>query len=549
MADMMSVGVTGLRAFQSALNTVSHNIANVNTEGYSRQRVTLSTAQPTIQNGFWSGSGVQQTGVERIYQSFVADAVTAGYTTTKELEVYSTYASRLDDLYSDPDVGAAPAIQDFFDSLQDLASDPNSAAARQLVLSNAETLASRYNQLSAATEEVRGQLNEALRVTTRDLQGLADSMASVNQAIIDATASNGGVTPPDLLDQRDNLVNEMAKLTSVRTVEQDDGALNVFIGNGMSLVMGAQSATLSVQASTTDVSALDITFKPIGGANSVVITDYMSGGQIGGLLRVKDEVLDPALDQLGLTAVGISEQINAQHALGYDLNGVLGGDFFTPLEGQVLGNSANSGTGVVSMAFVDSSHLTGDNYRLTYDGTNYQVFRNDETTAIYSGATFPSGEVASQGFSLTLDSGTINAGDSFLIHPTRLAAETLQVAISDTDEIAAAQAAGLSGDNRNALAMESLQNADTMLNGTATFIETYSRMVSKIGVETRQSELAFDAQTGLLQQAQAKQSEISGVNLDEEAADLLRYQQAYQAAAQVISIAQSTFDALLNAVR
>lgn len=648
MTDAVSIGVSGLRAFQSALNTVAHNIANVNTEGYSRQTVMFSSGVPTISGGTWGGSGVLNRGIVRQYNAFLASQITSGHTTTKELEEFSKYASRLDDLYADPEVGALPTIQSFFDSLQALATDPGSAAARQLVLSDAQSLADRFRSLNDRTEDIRSQLNSSIKVSVSELQSHADALAKVNDSIVRAKAAGGGVAPPDMLDQRDQLVNEIAKLTGIRTVEQEDGALNLFIGNGIPLVVGSLAQRLDTKRSDSDSGALDITISQTGAGAQTTITEFLKGGRMGGLTRFQNEILNPAQNQLGLVALGIAEQINEQHKLGVDLNGDLGGNFFTMQGIQANPNGKNTGTGEIDLNIENVGNLTGDEYRLAYAGGTYQLTRLSDSKLLYSGAALPVGEVMDgiegQGFSLNLASGAVNAGDSFLIRPTHNAASNMRLAITDIRKIAAGGGlasvadagntgtaklgqpelvsntgqplasltltyddtipgfnisgpagtdpsvvhtgsqfnfkasfgdvsftmqgtpihgdiftfdvnttapgvAGAIGDNRNAVAMAEMHNQNLMLGGTTTYVGTFSKMVAQVGTETRQAEIAYKAQSNLLEQAQMANSEISGVNLDEEASNLLRFQQAYQAAAQLISVANSTFQSLLAAVR
>lgn len=647
MSDAMSIGVSGLRAFQSALNTVAHNIANVNTEGYSRQTVRFSSGVPTISGGTWAGSGVLNRGTVREYNSFLSNQITSGHTTTQELDVFNKYASRLDDLYADPEIGALPTIQGFFDSLQALSADSGSAAARQLVLSDAQSMADRFRQLNDRTEEIRGQLNDSIKVSVVELQSHADALAKVNDAIVRATASGGGNAPPDMLDQRDQLVNEIAKLTGIRTVEQEDGALNLFIGNGLPLVVGSQAQRLGVQRSSSDPGAMDITISQTGAGVPTIITPFMTGGRIGGLQRFQNEILNPAQNQLGLVAMGIAEQINEQHKLGVDLNGALGGNFFVPQNIVADANGKNTGTGQIGLALEDVGNLTGDEYRLNYDGTDYRLTRLSDNKLLFTGGAPPVGEVMDgpqgQGFSLNL-TGAPAAGDSFLIRPTHNGASNMKLAITDIRKIAAGgglaseavagntgtaklsqpqlvsstgqplagitltyaadadgsgnpgfmiggpgaddpyvlhtgsefkfntqygevsftmqgtpavgdafdvtvNTSGAVADNRNAAAMAEMHSEKLMLGGTSTYVGTFSKMVSMVGTQTRQSEIAFKAQSNLLEQAKMANSEVSGVNLDDEASKMLRYQQAYQAAAQLITIANSTFQSLLSAVR
>lgn len=650
MTDAVNIGVSGLRAFQSALNTVAHNIANVNTPGYSRQTVIFSSGVPTVSGGTWGGSGVLNRGIVRQYNAFLASQITSGHTTTQELDVFNKYASRLDDLYADPEVGALPTIQSFFDSLQALSADSGSAAARQLVLSDAQSLADRFRQLNDRTEDIRAQLNNAIKVSVSELQSNAEALGKVNASIVRAKAGGGGVAPPDMLDQRDQLVNEIAKLTGIRTVEQEDGSLNLFIGNGLPLVVGSQVQKLDTKRSDSDSGTLDITVSQTGAGVPTTITSFLKGGRIGGLTRFHDEILNPAQNQLGLVALGIADQINKQHKLGVDLNGTQGGDFFAIQDIHADPNGKNTGTAEIGLNLDNVGNLTGDEYRLSYDSGTYRLTRLSDNKQIYSGAGLPVGEVMDgtdgQGFSLSLTSGAVAAGDSFLIRPTHNAASSMKLAITDIRKIAAggglaSEAAvantgtgklsqpevafntnaptlapltltysanadgsgnpgftvggagagpvpyvlqtgsqftyegafgtisfsmqgtpnpgdsfnfnlnttGAVADNRNAMAMAELHNQNKMLGGTSTYVGTFSKMVAQVGTETRQAEIAFKSQSNLLMQAEMASSEISGVNLDEEASNLLRYQQAYQAAAQLISVASSTFQSLLAAVR
>ncbi|MEO5343003.1 MAG: flagellar hook-associated protein FlgK [Gammaproteobacteria bacterium SHHR-1] len=693
MPDALGIGVTGLKAFQTSLSTVSHNIANVNTEGYSRQEVPLVSGPPTNQGGRWSGSGVRDEQGIRRFEEFTASQVTTGYTVTEELYTYARYAERIDNMYADPEVGMGPVLQNFFDSLQTLSADSGSPAARELVLSDAENLAERFNELNTQTEAVRDQVNDAIRVAIDDLQGYADALAEVNETIAFVSAQNGGVTPPDLLDQRDKIINDAAKLTQVSTVLQDDGSLSLFVGNGVPLVVGATPSIIGARVSEADPGGLDITIKTSPNATEQVVTRQMTGGSIGGLERFRTEILDDAQNQLGLVAMGVAEQINEQHKLGVDLYGNFGQDFFRPMQGVALANdNNNTASGSFTVGIEDTNHLTGDEFRLTFDGTDYALRRLSDSKVIFNGNPLPTGEIMDGtdplGFSLT-QTGGLAAGDSFLIRPTRNGAQDIRLNLHDTNLVAAAapvvgepngdianlgsglmsqpvlsardetlhaplsswpagvqlvlefdnsapgnpgfsvsalDAAGnpvpavltppvtvppiaatpfvsydpatdsgstlniqtsigelsftMKGtpaydgaaippagdsfnidlnldangnapiaDNRNAVLMAEMNNTQTMLDGNATFTGTFSRAVASVGTNVRQAEIAYTAQEGLLQQAKSAHAEVSGVNLDEEAAKMMRFQQAYQAAAQIITVARSLFDTLIGAVR
>ncbi len=662
MAGLLGIGVSGLTAFQYSLNTTGHNIANADTEGYSRQRVELGTQSPHLGSTGWIGTGVKVTSIERMYDNFLATQVRTTQSVSSQLSSYSNYAERIDDILADPDIGLDSSIQDYFDAMQVLANDPSAIASRQSLLAESQSMVDRFHGLNGQFSDLRTQMNREMAEITGEINSLADSIARVNQNIIEAVGASGGEDPNDLLDQRENLLNELAKRVDISVVEQDDGAYNVFIGKGQALVMGSNAAQLTTRANTMDVQQYDIAFTDQTGTQ--VITNQLAGGEIGGLLAFRDEILDPGQNQLGLIAAGISDQMNDQHRLGIDLYDKLGGDFFSPPGISVLQDSTNSSAVSVTGSMVDSSNLTSSDYLLKSDGGDlYTLTRlsDGQNFAINTGGTYPYSSSEVDGFSLTI-SGAATAGDQFLVRPTRDAAAQLSLQVSDPRAIAAAGAlrsrntdnsitngpnlgtgvvspptvtdastinsgtsisltfdaannrfqlnvdldgdgnndtlaydpqndsagkpftlnglgdpsftisgvpkdgdsfviefnAGGVGDNRNALAMSSLQGRNTLLGDTdtaaantptATFQDAYSQLVSDVGSKTRHAQVNLDATSGMLERHQMSLSSVNGVNLDEEAANLIRYQQAYQANAQVISVANTLFDSLLGAVR
>ncbi|MET0105111.1 MAG: flagellar hook-associated protein FlgK [Sedimenticola sp.] len=662
MATIFGIGTSGLLAYQQALTTVGHNVANANTEGYSRQRVNMATRTPEITPAGWMGNGVDAVSVQRFYDDFVATQIRSTQSAASKLEVTHDYASRLDDLLADPDAGLDPAIQDFFNALQELSDYPGSAAARQVVLAEAEALADRFVFFDRMYDQLRQDILSEMGEAVAEINALAANIADINDAIVKAESDVSRSRANDLLDQREVLLNNLSKLTNVQTVEQDDGAINVMIGTGQPLVVGTEYATLSVTANASNPTSHDISLS-VGSSSSVVITSQLSGGKLSGLLDFRSEYLDDGQSQLGKLAVGIVEVMNDQHVQGVDLLGQMGGNFFSPLTVQGEDNLNNTGTGAVSVSFSadDMADLTSSDYTLVYNGgTSYTLTRlsDSTTTAISTATTIP----VIDGFQLAITAGAV-AGDSFLIRPTRDAAGEVNLLITDTNLLAAAgalrgnevtdangnpvntgtaaissiatsSATGISSattmtltysanadgsgnpgftftstpalgtsyilydpatesagkdfpdgtvsgqfdafgglsfhingtpvagdqfvvefnssgsaDNRNALAMGQLQTQLLMNGGTTTFQGVYGELVSDIGSKTRLAEINLGTQEGLLSAHTGRLQEISGVNLDEEAANLARFQQAYQAAAQVIQVANTVFDSLLNAVR
>ena len=664
MAGILDIGVSALLSFQNSLNTTGHNIANSDTEGYSRQRTLLSTQVPQLSGYGWLGSGVKVSGVERITDQFLSTQVRSAQSVSSQLALYSDYASRLDNVLADPNIGLDPALQDFFNAMQVVADDPASIPSRQVLLSESGSLVDRFHDLNRRFTDLRLQVNQQMESTTNEINDIAQSLGRLNQSIVEAIGIAGGDDPNDLMDRRELLLSELSKLTDISIVPQDDGAWNVFIGKGQALIMGSNVATLGTRPSLSDVSQMDVIFTDSVGSR--VITDQMSGGEIGGLLDFRDRILDPGQNQLGLVAIGIGERINDQQQLGMDLNGALGSRIFSSPTILPFPHSGNVSAVSVSASLVDSGNLTASDYKLESGGGDlYTLTRlsDNKTFAINTGGTYPYTTAEMDGMTLQI-SGAATLGDKFFIRPTRNAAEQISLQITDPRGFAAAaplrvrQAnnadsgslnagsavlaqpsvtgianlplttpasitlqwradvdgngtaddpgfrvtggpggtvaydpvtesggktftfpayGGVSfsfsgipsegdqfiienningeGDNRNALAMAGIQQQNTLLGETSgvaetvTIQEAYAMLVSDVGAKTRQAEINSKASEGLLQRHQTTLSSVSGVNLDEEAANLIRYQQAYQASAQVIAIASSLFDTLIGAVR
>ncbi|MCU7845536.1 MAG: flagellar hook-associated protein FlgK [Candidatus Thiodiazotropha sp. (ex Monitilora ramsayi)] len=646
--SILSIGVSALNANRHALDTTGHNIANVNTEGFSRQRVDFVTREPSFSALGYLGNGVETSNVVRQYDQFISSQVRASQSVTSELQAYYNGARQLNNLVADPDVGIQPTMQNFFNAMQALADDPASVPARQLVLAEAESMVDRFHYFDNQFDSARNTLNEQINFSVTEINRLAEDIATINNDIKNAYGS----APNDLLDKRDQLVNDLSELVDIQVLQQNDGAYNVFIGKGQPLVMAYDAATLTTQASAVDPSHLEIAFNFSFGTQ--IVTDQISGGSIGGMLRYREEILDPAQNRIGLVALGMANDLNAQHQLGLDLDGLAGTALFASGSVSVLEPPGNGSS--ITVAYNDIDNLTGNDYQLLYDGTDFIL----ENLADGSTQTLAAGLNTVDGLDISINPAGATAGDTFLIQPTRNAAASLDLLVSDGRRLAAASplqvrpamdaagnalntgdatitqpansnitglplaadmqlvynaAAGgfdivngpaapddfipydatdptviigvnypttanptqfdtfggisfsISGvpadgdtflignntsgssDNRNALSLVDLQTMDGLLGGTATYDEIYAQMVSDVGSKTHHAELNLAAQESLLDRTRDAMQEISGVNLDEEAAKLIQYQQAYQASAQIISAASTLFDTLINAVR
>lgn len=549
--SLLNTATSALLSYQKALATTGHNIANVNTEGYRKQRVDLTANEPELFGGSFIGRGVNISAINRSYDEFLYQQVLSRTASTSEYDTYLGVSSQLDATLADPNAGLGSSLQSFFNSVQDLASNPSSTPARQVVLSEGESLANRFHTINQQVKDLRDNVYGQLGVVVTTINHLSKSIADINFDIVRATGEAGGGAPNDLLDQRDRLVTELADLTTVKTSIQDDGAMNVFIGTGQALVLGNSSNTMALVTDNFDVSEKQLAFVTNG--VTAVVTSQLTGGRIGGLLAVKDEVVDTAQNTLGRIALALTQHFNAQHQLGSDLNGNNGGLFFADImttAPAVLTDATNNpASGSIAVSITDVNALTSSDYRLNYDGSNFSLVRMDDNTLVDSGFTtadFPRTVVA-EGLRLSLNGG-FSAGDSFLIRPTRDAAGQFAMQITDTGDLAAAAAGKASGNNENALALAGLQSARGMANSSANYQETFGSLIADVGVKTNRAYVTGQAQQVLLKQAIDSEESVSGVNLDEEAANLLKYQQAYQANAKVISTVDAVFQSLLNAI-
>lgn len=640
--SIFSVGVTGLNAAQVGVLTTSHNIANASTPGYSRQQIIQSTNTPMFTGAGFIGQGTNVTTIRRIYDQQLNEQVLAAQTGAAEMDSYLSQISQISNLMADPDAGLSPALSEFFKAVQELAANPASIPARQATLSASESLVARFQSIDQRMSEIRQGVNAQITSEVGAINSYAQQIAEINQRIILAQA--GGMNQPanDLLDQRDQLVADLNAKIRVSTITQDDGTYSVFIGNGQPLVVGTNAYVTQAVAAPDDPERIVVALQSPGGGSVYMPESMLTGGSLGGLIAFRSESLDAAQNALGRVALSLATAFNAQHRLGQDLTGALGGDFFDlSLAGPTV--SANAGNAVpTQMPNVTVSNvgaLTTSDYRLYYDGTNFTLQRlSDNTTQTY--ATLPQ---TVDGLTIAAGGWTPVAGDSFLIQPTRAAAANLALAISDPRAIAAAAPirtetalantgtgsisagavssvtglplapspggditltfnaatnqftvvggpggtlaydpategsgktftfpaanGGISftirgtpatgdkfaiernsngvSDNRNATLLGALQTKSILDGGTATFQSAYSAIVAQVGNKARQVEITGQAQQNLYEQAKSRRDAVSGVNLDEEAANLLRYQQAYQAAAKTIDIAGKLFDEIL----
>lgn len=434
MPNIFSIGLSALNAAQAAQATTGHNLANAKTDGYSRQVVVQATNGAVAQGYGYIGMGTQVVDVKRLHNELLAKQLLSSQTSSSYFTEYYTKISQLDDIVADPNAGMTPALQDFFKSMQELSTHPNADGSRQAVLSNGESLAERFHSLNKAMEQGYATINGQVTSAAVSLNSYATKIAELNKAIIKAEGSSQH-PPNDLLDQRDQLMTELNKLVKVTSLKESNGALSVYIGSGQPLVMGTDKANITTVASPDDVTRLQLAYEFKDTAGPIIIPDKLfKGGTIGGMLDYRSNLLDPARNQLGRVATAMAMSFNEQHKLGIDQNGLQGRDFFTIPEPSVSGRTTNSATASLTAKIGDYTQLAASDYRVDYNGSAYTITRlTDNTkTSVAPPATFP---ITVDG--VEFDAPTMAAGDVFTVRPTAYSASQIQMALTNTKDIAA----------------------------------------------------------------------------------------------------------------
>jgi flagellar hook-associated protein 1 FlgK len=555
MADILSIAQSGLHAAQAGINTTGQNIANVSTPGYSRQ-VVEQQPSPSVQYGLTSvGQGTNVTGINRIYSEFLALQANTARTTSSQLATQSAEMQPINNLLTDSSSGLSTAVLDFFNKLQDLSSKPSDTATRQTVISASQNLVARFNDAQKQLTNVNGGLNIQIKDSVAKINEAASQIASLNQQIAVSQTSRGGSNVNGLLDQRDQVVANLSKQVKL-TVNEQDGNYNVMIGNGVPLVLAFNTYKLETVASKTDPTRLNVSYTPNGGAE-VDVTDVLLGGSLGGIVDFRKNILNPTQNTIGQIILAITSDINAVNRNGLKASGVQGTNIFTQPASLATPYKTNTGTGGISIAITNTNLLTNSDYILekTGAGDSYKLTRVSDGADVYSNSALAT--ITNAGFSLSISAGAVSTGDQFLLRPTYSGANNYSVTATINDLATAGAGATQAspavapapGDNSNVLAMLSKQTALVMGGGLSTYQDTLGGLISTVGNKSAELKATSAYAEQWQQSSSVAMENYSGINLEEEAANLLRYQQAYQASGTVLQMARQMFDSILGIMR
>ncbi|MEH8021331.1 flagellar hook-associated protein FlgK [Rheinheimera metallidurans] len=669
--NLLRIGTSAILANSSLLNTTSNNIANINTEGYTRQRTEFESQI--------LGLGVGRGTTERLVSEFTQKQLRRDTSNYSFAQQYVTEANRVDALFSNPANSIATGVNDLFKQFQIANNEPATLANRQLIIGSSQALLDKFNTLSSLVLDQDNFVNQQLDIYTSETNGYIKQIADLNLQIASFGTGASRPIPLDLLDKRDLAIKNLSEMVDIRTLDAENGEKLVFLATGQSLVVergdfnlmslrGDPDPTqreLKLQLSTKKTVERDIDIEAVG-------------GKIGGLLAFREEILVPTQNRLGQLALSMTDAMNKQNSLGMNLNGEIGGNLFTLPTSNGFAFTSNAGTGSVSMTLEPGKgdSLPPNDFLLTVEAGGVRLQALDAKGKVIAGsdkvvpiATYPATINSSDalgdlyGLEITLN-GAPAIGDKFELKPLNEASRTIQLATTRPEDIALASPvrteftvtnlgnsqveglkvtnttpavlpnygfdtpAGLTNgpwtmtytgadtfeiidnignpiatatfgsnqyqnvfaqagfapgfdfsitgipavgdtftigfndggfnDNRNGLQLSALQTAKTTrLNplsapnsaNAVNFNQTYADMVSLIGERTSQGRNNEASGKALLDQTTAWYESLSGVSLDEEASNLVRFQQTYAAAAKIISTSQTVFDTLLSAVR
>ncbi|PYE32770.1 flagellar hook-associated protein 1 FlgK [Idiomarina fontislapidosi] len=666
--DLLDAGKKAVLAHQQSLQVTGKNINNINNEGYVRER--------TIYNSSDYG-GLEGVTVERVIDPFVLKQLYRNISETGFQNAKLDQAEQLDKLMGNRETNVVTAIESFFNSLQDANSDPSSITARQIVITEAEGVATQFNSFSGYLREQEQVVNDRLKVSTEQINAITSNIAALNKEIATGSASGRGADINSLKNQQEEELRKLSELVSISTVDFGNGAVGVNMTNGTSLVLEDGKFNSLVAKSSPDTNRLELVIQGSNGSGDRVqfpVNRGDVGGELGGYLDYRDQILLPAQRSLGQLAVRFADTLNTQNQKGMDLDNQLGTKIFdlTDMEVKGLPFEGNSGSGNLSLSVLEgnSSQFTADNLKITKTGANeYTVQAADAEGEIIPGSepqvitTSGAGSYAVQsyGVSLNIQNDSADTEDMFLAKPAENAAFNLDVNMRRPQDLALAspirtittadnegsaeltisqlntpdtfyngnaldadapsrfeftnngdgsydvtafdqdgdvfgqingatslenlvtQMTGdpepdydfsvdgvpLTGDsytvefntngindNRNGQALADFQRETTVRRSsvdnaepTLTFNDSYARIVSDVGSKVSQSRVAKESAEAIEGQTRALYDSASGVNLEEEASNLIRYEQAYNASARIITVAQDLFNTLLQAAR
>ncbi|MEM8052761.1 flagellar hook-associated protein FlgK [Morganella morganii] len=542
--NVMNNALSGINAAQGGLSVISNNLANAGVGYYHRQSAVFGENPGTMTTNGYFGNGTYFSHVRREFDEFVNMQYNNARSRSGDYEAFMKNASGVDDLLSNSTDDLAGMLGSFFTSLDEAASDASDKTLVDVFLGKAKTMVSQLKEADRRLREMDNDVNHQIDNKVKDINTYAEKIAKLNEQISNSRAVNGA-EPNDLLDVRDRLVNELNSVIGIKVIEQN-GNFNVSFANGLPLVTGGRANRLEAVASGADDSRLSIGFVDSAGNVREIKDDQIRGGELSGVLRSRREIIDPARQKLNQMALVFAEKFNEVHRKDYDANGKTDKDFFAVGSGSVVSNTHNKGKADFDIKYNDVSKVTGNNYDVSYDGTNWNVTRLPEgiaVTANFDGAT---GTLSFEGMDIKISNNTAQAGDKFLLKPVDNVIGGLNTLVTNAADFAAADSTGGASNNENIKELVKLQD-QKLVGGTSTLSDFYASLVNDVGSKASQAQIDSEVQNKLTVSFYEQQQGISGVNTNEESVQMQKMQQFFNANAKVLSTVDELFNVLMRA--
>ncbi|MEE9542193.1 MAG: flagellar basal body rod C-terminal domain-containing protein, partial [Thermodesulfobacteriota bacterium] len=438
--------------------------------------------------------------------------------------------------------GLETTLNDFFNALNDVAGDPQGLPARYALIAKAEALSDRINSIDTRIRDEISIVEANVSSTVDTINDLTARIGEINGRI---TALESFGEANDLRDQRELLITELSQNIDIFVIEDEAGLSNIMTTRGISLLLGVTQTKLSVESNPDNNGYFDIL------AGEFNMTENIKSGKLKGLLDVRDDNLQVTLESLNRLSASLIKEINYLHNTGFGLDGSTGLDFFDTISPIVRASAQNTGSAMGVPSIYDLSLLTLDEYEIKFSDPNtFNITNLTDGTLVSSGNAYVSGaNIDFEGVRLIITDSPNppDAGDTFRIDTTENVSRDFGFSLSDANKFAAASSlATLPGDNINVLAIISAIEANHAELGGVTFSSYYLSIVSDIASDTSFARTNSDAQGVVLSELENFRESISGVSMDEEGINLIKFQHAYEAAAKVITTVDSMFDTILR---
>lgn len=547
LTALFDIGKTGVLTYQKALEVVSHNISNAATEGYTRQDVIFENMTSGILSlSGVTGRGVKLADIRRMYDSFIDLQLKTESSNLAYWDVVYNGMLRLENIFNDAsDTALSNSINDFFNAWQELSQNPSGTAERTLLLDKANYLAKRLNLSYKSLIDERQEIYKDTQNLVDQINEYLDQINELNEKI---AASPGSL---DAKDQRDNLVKQLNDIVQISYFEDNAGRYSILLG-GMPLVDGGKVYHMNVGLDSNQ----NMQFNLETMSGNIDVTKLIQGGKLKAEIDLRDETIPEYMNKLNMLVFDLTEAVNAQHRQGYGLDGSTGNNFFSQL--YDLTQNAGSYNDIV-FKINDVNANTYDEYQINFDGTNWTVRDNTTSSSVtptvtsWTEGTDTYYKLSFNDLDITLKNITLDPADGldFTFQITPQAAMLFSVDITDIQKIAAAGAdpTGVTSgemDNENARAIYSLLDSEII--GSSTPIDFYKAIVSEIGVYSSSAQTQKSFQNALVQEIEKRRQDLSGVSLDEEAVNLIKYQKMYEASARVIKVADEILATLFDMV-